>query len=97
MAMARKKSEDIISTRLRLPAGLHRMLTASAKRNNRSLNSEVLWCVAQQLGGEAHKLVEQMAVEQRRAMHRVLQALIKDPQRAAKAIENFDEGTGDES
>jgi len=94
--MARKKSDDIISTRLRLPAGLHRMLTASAKRNNRSLNSEVLWCVAQQLGGDAHKIVEQMAVEQRRAMHRVLQALIKDPQRAAQAIANFDKGTEDE-
>jgi Arc-like DNA binding domain len=95
--MAKRKSGgDIISTRLRLPAGLHRMLTASAKRNDRSLNSEVLWCVAQQLGGEAHKLVEQMAVEQRRAMHRVLQALIKDPQRAAQAIANYNKGMEDE-
>jgi hypothetical protein len=90
--MAKRKSEEIVSTRLRLPAGLHRLLTASAKRNNRSLNSEVLWCVAQQLGGDAHKLVEQMAVEQRRAMHIVLQALIKDPQRAAQAIANFEKG-----
>jgi Arc-like DNA binding domain len=92
-----KRKDEIVSTRLRLPTGLHRLLTASAKRNNRSLNSEVLWCIAQQLGGEAHKLVEQMAVEQRRAMHRVLQALIKDPQRAAQAIANFDKGMGEKS
>jgi hypothetical protein len=38
-----RKAGDIISTRLRLPAELHRMLVVSAKGNNRSLNSEVLW------------------------------------------------------
>lgn len=69
---------EIISTRLRFPPGLHRLLVRAAKRNNRSLNSEVLWCIAQQLGGEAHKLVEQMAVEQRRIIKDTLQALIKD-------------------
>ncbi len=77
---------DIISTRLRMPVGLHRLIVASAKRNNRSLNSEVLWCMAQQLGGDAHKHVEQMAVEQRRRMQRLVEIVYKDPERAAKAL-----------
>jgi hypothetical protein len=82
----RKADDDIISTRLRMPVGLHRLIVASAKRNNRSLNSEVLWCVAQQLGGDAHKLVEQMGVEHRRRMKRLLEIIHKDPERAAKAL-----------
>jgi predicted transcriptional regulator len=77
---------DIISTRLRMPVGLHRLIVASAKANNRSLNSEVLWCMAQQLGGDAHKFVEQMAVEQRRRMHRLAEIVYKDPERVEKAL-----------
>lgn len=88
-----KKPDDIISTRLRMPTGIHRLLTTAAKRNNRSINSEILWCIAQQLGGDAPKLVENMSVEQRRIMHNVLQALISDPDKAAQAIANFDKPT----
>jgi hypothetical protein len=85
--MAKRKSDnEIISTRLRLPAGLHRLIVASAKANDRSLNSEVLWCMAQQLGGDAHKFVEQMAVEQRRRMQRLFELVTKDPERAEKAL-----------
>jgi hypothetical protein len=85
--MARRKSDnDIISTRLRMPVGLHRLVVASAKSNNRSLNSEVLWCMAQQLGGDAHKFVEQMTVERRRRMQRLLKLVYKDPERAEKAL-----------
>ena len=94
--MARKKSDDIIiSTRLRLPAGLHRMLTASAKRNSRSLNSEILWGLAHYVGGDAPKHVEQMVAHQRDVMHRVLRALIADPEKAARAIERLDKRTED--
>jgi hypothetical protein len=89
MAMA-KKSDEVISTRLRLPAGLHQMIKASAKRNNRSVNSEILWGLAHYLGGEAPKFVEHMAVEQRQTLHNVLRALISDPEAAAKAIERFE-------
>lgn len=94
--MAKKKSGDIISTRLRLPAGLHRMLTETAKRNNRSLNSEILWGLAHYLGGDAPKHVEQMAAHQRDVMHRVLRALIADPEKAAKAIARLDKRTENE-
>jgi len=76
---------DIISTRLRLPAPVHRMLTASAKRNNRSLNSEILWALAQYLGEDAQKHVEHMAVHQREVMAR-------DPEAAARMIAGFDKG-----
>jgi hypothetical protein len=62
------------------------MISASAKRNNRSINSEILWGLAHYLGGEAPKFVEHMAVEQRRLIHDVLQGLIANPERAAKAI-----------
>jgi hypothetical protein len=90
--MARRKSaDDIISTRLRMPVGLHDLIVASAKRNNRSLNSEVLWCMAQQLGGDAHKFVEQMAVEQRRRMQRLVKIIYKDPERAEKALARIEE------
>lgn len=85
-----QKSDEIVSTRLRLPKGLHRLLTVAAKRNNRSLNSEILWCIAQQLGGDATKFVEHMAVEQRRIMHNVLRTLVADPAQAARAIAEFD-------
>jgi len=86
-AVARKTADDIISTRLRLPAGLHRMVAASAKRNNRSMNSEILWGLAQYLGGEAPKFVEHMAAEQRRHMLNVLRALVADPEKALANIE----------
>ena len=88
-----KKSVEIVSTRLRLPAGLHRMLVATAKRKNRSLNSEILWCIAQQLGGDAPKYVEHMAVQQREMMHNVLRELIANPEEAAKAIASFNKAT----
>jgi hypothetical protein len=93
MAMAKRKSDDdIISTRLRLPVGVHRMVTDSAKKNNRSINSEILWALAHYLGGsEAQKLVQQMAVEQRRRMQRLLEIVYKDPERAAKALEEIEE------
>jgi hypothetical protein len=86
----RKSNEDIISTRLRIPAGLHRLIVASAKRNSRSLNSEVLWCTAQQLGADAQKFVEQMAVERRRQMKLLVDIVTKNPDRAAKLLERWE-------
>jgi len=86
--MARKS--EVVGLRLRMPAGLHRMLVASAKSNNRSLNSEILWSLAQYLGGEAPKFVEHMAAEQTRILHNVLRKLIADPEQAARAIANFE-------
>ncbi len=85
-----KNPDEIISTRLRLPAGLHRLVTESAKRNNRSFNSEVLWAIAQHLGEEAQGWVEHMAVEQRRMLQAVLGQLIADPEKAAQAIANIE-------
>jgi len=89
------KKSDVVGLRLRMPAGVHRLLAASAKRNNRSLNSEILWGLAQYLGGDAQKHVEHMAVQQRETIHNVLRALIADPEKAARAIANFDKGMED--
>src|SRR6516165_4257597 len=96
MEAAMAKKSDVVGLRLRMPAGVHRMLRASAKRNNRSLNSEILWGLAQYLGGDAQKHVEHMAVHQREMMHNVLRALIADPEKAARAIAGFDKGMEDE-
>jgi hypothetical protein len=84
------RKSEVVGLRLRMPAGLHRLLAASAKSNNRSLNSEVLWGLAQYLGGNAPKFVEHMAVEQRRQLHNVLRQLIGDPEVAEQAIASFD-------
>ncbi|MGA7025739.1 MAG: Arc family DNA-binding protein [Pseudolabrys sp.] len=84
------RKADVVGLRLRMPAGLHRLLAASAKSNNRSLNSEILWSLAQYLGGDAPKFVEHMAVEQRRQLHNVLRKLISDPERAERSIASFE-------
>jgi hypothetical protein len=84
------KKSEVISTRLRLPTGLHQMIKVSAKRNNRSVNSEILWGLAHYLGGEAPKFVEHMAAHQRQVLHNVLRALMSDPEAAARAIAKFE-------
>jgi Arc-like DNA binding domain len=93
--MPKKSEYEIVSTRLRLPTGLHRMITASAKRNNRSVNSEILWGLAHYLGEEAPKFVEHMKVEQQRLMRDVLQTLIANPQDVAKMIADVDKELDD--
>jgi len=90
------RKPDVTALRLRLPTGLHKLLTATAKRNNRSINSEILWCIAQQLGDEATKYVEHMKVEQRRIMEEVLRKIIADPQQAAEAIASFNKNRSEE-
>jgi hypothetical protein len=84
--------DDIMSTRLRLPKGLHKRLVQMAKKNGRSLNSEILWRLALSLAAEgdeeAPKLVERMAVEQRRVLEEVLRALIPEP-KAAEGTSRF--------
>jgi plasmid stability protein len=85
-----KKPGEVVGTMLRMPAGLHQMLKVSASRNNRSVNSEILWGLAHYLGGEAPKFVEHMAAHQREVLHNVLRALMSDPEVAAKAIARFD-------
>jgi hypothetical protein len=96
--MARKSKPDteVVGLRLRMPAGLHRLLVASAKSNNRSLNSEVLWALAQYLGGDAQKHVEQMRVEQRELIHNVIRKLARNPEGAAKWIARYDKRTENE-
>lgn len=91
--MARKSDDDVVSTRLRMPAGLHRLLAATAKRNNRSINTEILLCLAKELGAEATKYVEHMASEQRRIMHDALLALLADPKGAAEILAKLDKDT----
>jgi hypothetical protein len=46
--------------------------------------------MAQQLGGDAPKFVEQMTVEQRRRMQRLLELVTKDPERAEIALAEFE-------
>jgi hypothetical protein len=77
---------EVVSTRLRLPAGLHRMLKQLAKRNARSMNDEILWSIAQQLGPEAHRYIKEMEAVQEELLQGVLDRLQNDPQLLAKAM-----------
>jgi hypothetical protein len=90
MEAAMAKKSDTIGLRLRMPAGIHKLLVASAKRNARSLNHEVLWALAKYLGEDAQKHIEQWEVHRREAMHNVLRALARDPEGAARMIAAFD-------
>ena len=69
-------ADDVIGLRIRLPPGLHQLLQETARRNNRSLNSEMLWRLAHSLSIEGHndapEYVGQMADFQRKAMDTVL-------------------------
>jgi Arc-like DNA binding domain len=93
--MAKKKSE-VVGLRLRMPAGVHRLLVKSANSNNRSLNSEILWALAKYLGGDAQMHVEQAEAHRREVLHNVLRALARDPESAARMIANLDKRMEDE-
>jgi hypothetical protein len=45
---------DVVGLRLRLPAELHRLLKETARQNNRSLNTEMIWRLAHSLAVEGH-------------------------------------------
>jgi hypothetical protein len=85
---------EVVSTRLRLPAGLHRMLKQAAKRNVRSMNDEILWSIAQQLGQEAHRYIKEMEAAQEEVLQGVLDQLLKDPDRFAEVMAKASERKG---
>lgn len=82
----RNADTEIVSTRLRLPAGLHRMLKQAAKRNGRSMNDEILWSIAQQLGPEAHRYIAEMEIAQREMLQGVMDRLQNDPEFRAQIM-----------
>ena len=82
----RNADTEIVSTRLRLPAGLHRMLKQAARRNGRSMNDEILWSIAQQLGPEAHRYIVEMEIAQREMLQGVMDRLHNDPEFRAQIM-----------
>jgi hypothetical protein len=76
----KKEVPDVVALRLRLPRGLHQLLTETARQNNRSLNTEMLWRLAHSLANEGHKdaprHVVEMADLQRAAMENVVTAIL---------------------
>jgi hypothetical protein len=85
MAEQKPDPKEVISLRLRLPAGIHRLLTQRAKENGHSLNSEILWCLAAVLGGAAQDHIEQMKVWEKKVLQHVMQTL-SDPEMRQKAM-----------
>jgi translation initiation factor 2 alpha subunit (eIF-2alpha) len=62
--MARKRrTDETVNLRLRLPEGLRQALAAEAEEANRSLNSEILWRLGRTLGEEWQRFIA--GVEQR--------------------------------
>jgi Arc-like DNA binding domain len=87
-AMARKS--EVVGLRLRVPAGLHRLVVAKARENNRSLNSEVLWAIAHYIGtDDAKRFVEHMAAEQRRQLDAVVRKLAENSELVKEALERM--------
>jgi hypothetical protein len=43
----KKRADDVISFKLRMPEGLRQKLEAEAKKAERSINSEILWRLGQ--------------------------------------------------
>ena len=48
--MAKRRVDEIVSFKLRLPEGLRQQLEAEAEKAERSINSEILWRLGQTFG-----------------------------------------------
>jgi hypothetical protein len=77
--MARKRRlDDTVNLRLRLPEALRQRLDAEAEKANRSLNSEILWRLGQTFGEEWQRFIA--GVEEREKREKELrEQLYQDP------------------
>jgi len=77
--MARKKrTDEVISFKLRMPEGLRQKLEVEAKTAERSMNSEILWRLGQTFGDEWQRFIA--GVEEReRNEQQQRQRWLQDP------------------
>jgi hypothetical protein len=77
--MARKrKLEETVNLRLRLPEALRQALTAAAEKSERSLNSEILWRLGRTFGPEWQEFVTGMEDRERREQE-LRERVLQDP------------------
>jgi hypothetical protein len=82
--MARKRRpDDTVNLRLRLPEALRKALDAEAEKANRSLNSEILWRLGQTFGEEWQRFiagVEEREKSEQEHRQKMVEQLLQDPE-----------------
>jgi hypothetical protein len=77
--MARKKRlDEVISFKLRMPEGLRQKIEAEANKANRSMNSEILWRLGQTFGEQWQRFVAGVEEKEKEREERVDQ-MMQDP------------------
>jgi hypothetical protein len=74
--MAKRRDDEVVSFKLRLPEGLRRQLEAEAQKSKRSINSEILWRLGQTFGEEWRRFitgVEELERTEQERMDRLMQ------------------------
>jgi hypothetical protein len=75
--MAKKKRVDeVISFKLRMPEGLRQKIEAEAEKANRSMNSEILWRLGQTFGQEWQEFLSRVEAKEKTKQEQI-QALTK--------------------
>jgi Arc-like DNA binding domain len=67
MDMVRKKRlDEVISFKLRMPEGLRQKIEAEAEKSERSMNSEILWRLGQTFGDEWQRFIAGVEEKEKR-------------------------------
>jgi Arc-like DNA binding domain len=79
--MAKRKPTDIVNLKVRFPEAMRARLAAEAKRNQRSLNGEIVYRLGVTFGPEGPALVRQyedVQAELARAMSKIADRLLNE-------------------
>jgi hypothetical protein len=95
-AKATKQPDDPVNLRLRMPEALRLRLTALAKANERSLNSEIVYRLGQSLGPEGQEMVRMHEGFDER-VRRILAEAIAEERAKAKKDREGEGGGGSQS
>ncbi len=76
--MAKRRVDQVISFKLRMPEGLRQKLEAEADKSERSINSEILWRLGQTFGEEWQRFIAGVEEQERSEQERV-DELLQNP------------------
>jgi hypothetical protein len=74
--MAKRASSDIVNLKLRFPEAMRQRIEQEAKRNNRSLNGEIVYRLGTTFGEEGVALVDQYEMAQKE-IKRLLEEIVQ--------------------